>query len=93
MTLRNEPALRKYYYVGFKQTYEELGDGLVRVTDKDGREGVFHCDGRYVEGELTHCNLHMLVWTGGADPPRGLQLPLAGGPRRHQPPQRLARAP
>ncbi|MDB5159704.1 MAG: hypothetical protein JWR50_4411 [Mucilaginibacter sp.] len=56
---------RKYYHVACKQTFEEIGDGLVRVTTADGREGIFKSTGQWVEGELTEANLHMLVWTGG----------------------------
>ena len=69
----NYPAnsdMRKYYYVAHKQTYEEIGDGLVRVTAADGRSGIFKSTGQWVEGELTEANLHMLVWTGGPRPAR-----------------------
>ncbi|OAI40433.1 hypothetical protein AYO38_01040 [bacterium SCGC AG-212-C10] len=44
--------------------YSELGDGLVRV-DKNGQFGIFRGDGRYVEGELTFADQHMLNWVGG----------------------------
>ena len=70
MSLKNAPPLRKYYYVAFKETYEELPDGKVKVTDKDGQWGIFHWNGPWIEGELTDCNLHMLVWTGGPSIPK-----------------------
>ncbi len=58
-------ALRKYSMRVNGQTYEELGEGLVRVTDADGTAGVFRSDGRWVEGDLRQANIHMLVFTGG----------------------------
>jgi hypothetical protein len=61
----DKPALRKYRYASFKQTFELQSDGSVVVTCDDGRTGRFHPDGRYIEGELTQANLHMLTWTGG----------------------------
>jgi hypothetical protein len=66
MSLKNTSPLRKYYYVALKQTYEELGeDGKVRVTTEDGRSGIFHYSGKYLEGELTQANIHMLMWCAG----------------------------
>jgi hypothetical protein len=56
--------LRKYRYVAFRQTFEQQEDGTVLVTCDDGRVGRFHTDGRYIEGELTQANKHMLIWTG-----------------------------
>jgi hypothetical protein len=69
MNLTNQPK-RKYYHVLGKKTFEELGDGLVRVTDDDGVSGVFRWTGEFVDGDLTECNLHMLIWTGGANLPK-----------------------
>ena len=38
--------------------YEELGDGMVRVEDRErGRQGLFRWDGTWVEGELTQWNV------------------------------------
>ena len=71
MSTDKEPP-RKYYHVLGKQTFEELSDGLVRVTDDEGRSGVFRWSGEHVEGELTQCNLHMLSWTGGPTVPKAL---------------------
>ena len=70
MTLRNDAAPRKYYYKVDKHMFEELPDGLVRVTDVDGRSGIFTWDGRFVEGELSNCSLQMLVWCGGPTIPK-----------------------
>jgi hypothetical protein len=50
--------------------YEDLGDGRVRVTRKDGQTGVFHADGQWIEGDVTQADLHMLVWVGGRKLPR-----------------------
>lgn len=63
--LKNEEALRRYYYVAGKQTYQDLGDGRVEVTDDAGRTGIFSAEGPYLEGDVTQANLHMLFWTGG----------------------------
>lgn len=64
-------AMRRYYHVAGKMMFEELGEGLVRVSDQGGKTGVFRWDGPWVEGELTECNLHMLVWCGGPQLPPG----------------------
>jgi hypothetical protein len=58
-------GLRRWRHPGMKQTFQEVGDGTVRVTDDDGRSGVFQVDGRYISGDLTQVSKHMLVWTGG----------------------------
>jgi len=57
--------MRKYRYASLRQIFEEQPDGTVLVTCEDGRTGRFHPDGRYIEGDLTQANQHMLVWTGG----------------------------
>ncbi len=57
--------------------YEEIGDGLVRV-DKNGAVGVFHWDGRWVEGDLTYADPHMLVWVGGNPLPAGANVNQRG---------------
>ena len=44
--------------------YELQDDGLIKVTEDDV-EGLFHADGRYESGELTHADLHLLGWLGG----------------------------
>lgn len=45
--------------------YEELGDGLVRVSRDSGAFGVFRYDGTYIEGEVTHADVHFLNYVGG----------------------------
>jgi NAD(P)-dependent dehydrogenase (short-subunit alcohol dehydrogenase family) len=45
--------------------YETLGDGLVRVSEENGRSGVFHPDGRWHAGELRSADPHFLGWVGG----------------------------
>jgi hypothetical protein len=60
---------RKYVHQATGLEYEEIPDGRVRVVDRDGRSGIFRSDGRYIEGEITQANQHMLVWCGGQDIP------------------------
>lgn len=67
--MTKDPALRKYYHIPAKHTFEEVGDGTVRVTAADGRSGLFHWTGRWIEGDLTQCNLHMLSWCGSPPTP------------------------
>lgn len=46
--------------------YMEQGDGTVRVEDSTlGKWGVFACDGRWIEGPLTHADPNMLAFAGG----------------------------
>jgi hypothetical protein len=65
----NNP-LRKYYHVAEKLTFEELGDGTVRVSSEEGKSGIFHWDGRFVSGDLTTVNQHMLAYVGGPSVPK-----------------------
>ena len=58
-------SLRKYFMRVNGQTYEELGAGLVRVTEASGTSGVFRVNGEWVEGDLRQANIHMLIYTGG----------------------------
>jgi hypothetical protein len=53
-----------------QQIYEEIGDGLVRVTNRDGKSGVFDRNGRWIEGDVRDANTNMLVYTAGPDLPR-----------------------
>ena len=45
--------------------YEQDGNGNVRVTDVDGRTGLFTQEGRWLEGELRESDPHMCGWVGG----------------------------
>ena len=54
-------------------TYEDLGDGLVRVTKGD-QQGTFRANGTWVEGDLTFADPHMLVWVGGKELPAGMNV-------------------
>lgn len=65
MTDATSPPPRKYYHTAMKHYYEEVGENRVQVTAEDGRTGVFTSNGRWLEGEVTQANLHMLVWCGG----------------------------
>ena len=58
-------AMRKYFMNATRQVFEEVGGGLVRVTAADGKSGLFHVDGRWIEGDVRDANVHMLTWTGG----------------------------
>ena len=49
--------------------YEDLGDGRVRVTKREAT-GVFDSWGRWIEGDVTQADPHMLQWVGGRDLPR-----------------------
>ena len=74
MTAKHNAALRKYYQSATKHTFEEVGDGTVRVTDADGRTGLFHWDGPWIEGEITQANQQMLMWCGGPCLPPGMNF-------------------
>jgi hypothetical protein len=62
--------------------YEDLGNGRVRV-EKNGLVGIFEADGRWVEGDLTFADLHMLVWVGGKELPPEANYDRRRGLRRH----------
>ena len=67
-------ASRRYFMHMTRQTFEELGDGLVRVTNADGRTGVFTWQGQWVEGDVRDVNTHMLIYTGGPDVEPGFEF-------------------
>ena len=48
--------------------YTELGEGKVRV-EKAKKYGVFHWDGRHIEGDLQYADPHLLQWVGGPELP------------------------
>ena len=55
--------------------YTAIGNGLIRVEDKaKGKSGLFRFDGTWIEGDLTHADLHMLGYVGGPDLPAGADL-------------------
>jgi hypothetical protein len=70
----NNVPLRKYRYVAGDQMFEEVEGGKVRVTDANGKWGLFHWDGRFIEGELSTVNLHMLRYVGGPTLPKVLNF-------------------
>ncbi len=50
--------------------FEEEGSGIVRITDnKLGKWGRFHWDGRWLEGDITYADPHMLYLIGGPNLP------------------------
>lgn len=52
-------------------TYDVTGDGLVEVVAKNGRSGVFDAEGRWIRGELRHCDPQLALWLAGAQLPPG----------------------
>lgn len=69
MTLRREP----HPFSG--AVYEEQADGTVRVEMKEqGKSGRFHLDGRWIEGNLTTADPHMLQYIGGPNLPEGRDI-------------------
>lgn len=63
-------TMRKYFMQLTNEMYEELGEGLVRVTDGDGKSGIFKWNGSWVEGNLRQANNHMLAFCGGPNIPK-----------------------
>lgn len=60
--MRQEP----HPFSGF--IYRSLGDGRVRVeAPGKGRYGIFEWNGKWLEGDLTHADLHFLCYIGGPD--------------------------
>ena len=45
--------------------YEQDGQGHIKVTNKDGNWGLFHVDGRWIEGPLEECDALLCNWVGG----------------------------
>jgi NAD(P)-dependent dehydrogenase (short-subunit alcohol dehydrogenase family) len=45
--------------------YERLEGGRCKVTEPDGRSGVFTDNGRWISGEIRDADLHFLNWVGG----------------------------
>jgi len=51
-------------------TYQAIEGGRVRVTNPvNGMYGVFKWDGEWIEGDVTHADLHFLRFVGGPDMP------------------------
>jgi hypothetical protein len=47
-----------------KALYEQDGHGRIRVTQGD-RVGIFDTNGKWVEGDLRHCDPQLCGWVGG----------------------------
>ena len=45
--------------------YERIEEGLVEVVSPDGRRGRFDANAKYLEGDLTEVNPHLVNWAGG----------------------------
>ena len=54
-----------------RAVYDVREDGLVDVTDH-GVSGVFDAEGRWVSGELRHCDPQMCGWLAGPQLPSGV---------------------
>ncbi len=54
-------------------TYEEVGDGLVKVS-KGNDFGVFKWDGHWLEGTVRHADPHFLQYVGGPNLPAGMDV-------------------
>lgn len=63
--------MRRYVMHLTQQIYEEIGEGRVRVTNRDGKSGVFDLNGRWIEGDVHDANVNMLVYTAGPEMPAG----------------------
>ena len=47
-------------------TYERLEGGRCRVTESDGRSGVFDEKARWISGDVREADLHFIDWVAGA---------------------------
>jgi hypothetical protein len=88
MSSKHNVALRRYWHAAKKHMLEEVGDGTVRVTDAEGRTGLFHWSGRWISGEITQANQQMVLWCGGPNLPpdmnfRWVETPLEMGTKEH----------
>jgi hypothetical protein len=45
--------------------YEQDGLGRVRITQTDGRVGLYAVDGRWLEGDKLDVDPHLVGWVGG----------------------------
>jgi len=47
--------------------YDLEASGVVRVTRRDGKTGLFRADGSYISGELHFADPQLCGWIGGSD--------------------------
>ena len=47
--------------------YDLGADGLIRVTVRDGKSGLFRADGTYINGDVYFADPHLCGWIGGRD--------------------------
>lgn len=64
--------------------YETDGEGVVRVTTRQGKIGRFDAHGSWIDGELREADPHLCLWVGGRQLPEGRaasfkDLPLKTG--------------
>ena len=52
--------------------YDVREDGLLDITDKHGVSGVFDAEGRWVSGDLHHCDPQLCGWLAGPQLPAGV---------------------
>ena len=61
--------------------YERLEGGRCKVTETDGRSGVFDAKARWISGDVREADLHFVDWVAGAQLElRGGALPAMGTP-------------
>lgn len=60
--------MRREYHPISGMLYEEVDGGRVRVS-KGSKFGLFEWTGRYLEGEITQADIHLLSFVGGPDVP------------------------
>jgi hypothetical protein len=56
--------------------YERVEEGVVKVTTRDGRTGLFDDSGDRIEGELGQVDPHMCNWVGGRQFEGAEKIPL-----------------
>jgi hypothetical protein len=47
--------------------YDLEANGVIRVTGRDGKSGLFRADGTYVSGDVYFADPQLCGWIGGSD--------------------------
>ncbi len=55
-----------------RAVYDVRTDGLIEVTSAEGDTGTFDAQGRWVAGELRHCDPQLAGWLAGPQLPAGV---------------------
>jgi len=48
--------------------YDLEAKGVIRITGRDGKTGLFQADGTYISGDAYFADPHLCGWIGGRDP-------------------------